>query len=267
MVVLRQHEALMRSLGLADLPGARAFRGELVKNHRGRREIFRIRAAGPDGIPRVFYFKRILAPYKKDGLRSLLRHGRVRSMARQEWENALALQSAGFGTAPLIAMGEDCGLLWERFSYLITESVNGERTLLAFLTEQGEAQARRQVLDALAAEIRRLHDAGLATPDLFSRHIFLESAAPDSAASVRFSLIDVARLDRGSTTEDVRRARDLAMLNISIPMRLASPRERVRFLRLYAGSRRRRRTLASLIARHMTRLLTRSKFRKFFKPV
>ncbi len=261
MVVIAQHEALLRHLGLATMDQVRTFHGDLVKNHRGRRDIFRIRAQPGDGsgVERVFYLKRNLRPYRKDGWASLWRRGRVWSLSRQEWENSLRLQAAGLRVAGLVAYGEDCGWSRERFSYLITEAATGAQTLEQFLKDNRDPRIRRGVFDALAREIRRLHQAGLASPDLFTRHLFVDTSAPEPA----FCFIDMCRLDQVRLMTSARRARDLAALNITAPLHSVSARERLRFLRIYGGTPRADRDLVRRISGRMKHLLKRRKFRDF----
>lgn len=203
MIEIVKHRAALEALGLTTLDGVRRYKGDLVKDHHGRRDIQRVTGTN-------FFLKRNWHPYKKDGLRSVLRHGKVWSIARQEWENSLSLQRAGLHTAELVAYGEDCGLLWERFSFIITEAAPG-RPLSETFTN----------LDALAMEIRKMHDAGLFSPDLFTRHIFVDGD--------RFTFIDMARLDNGPAS------RDLAALNITAPLRTVTTRQRLRFLKKYGG--------------------------------
>ena len=94
-MTIAKHAALLEKLGLSTLAGVKAFRGELIKNHKGRRDIWRIRTTDADGRGLVLFLKRSWKPYKKDGLTSLLRRGRVWSISRQEWENSRALEAAG----------------------------------------------------------------------------------------------------------------------------------------------------------------------------
>ncbi len=256
MVVIAKHRELLERLGLATIEQVKAFRGDLVKNHRGRRDIFRIAATDTAGQPLVLFLKRNWKPYKKDGLASLLRHGRVWSQSRQEWENSLTLQRAGLATAGLVACGEDCGPLWERFSFIVTEAAPGQ-TLDQFLRECRTQATRRRVFDTLAAMLARMHGAGLATPDLFTRHIFVD-LRPSKPA---LCLIDMARLDRQPMLSTALRARDLAALNITAPLRFVSARERVRFLRRYAG--RLDKALARRVANRVAHLLKRRKFQDF----
>lgn len=260
MVVIAQHAERLERLGLSTLEGVRSFHGQLVKNHKGRRDIFRIETgAGAEPGP-VLFLKRNLKPYKKNGLASWWRHGAVWSAARQEWENARRLQTAGVATPPLVAYGEQCGLFWERFSFLITEAAAGSQTVEQFLQACQERAERRRVLDALAGEVRRIHDAGLASPDLFTRHVFVDAAGHPP----RFTWIDMARLDQRQPVSKRRRARDLAALNITAPLPLVSVRERLRFLEAYAGVV--DRELVALIRRRMGRLLHHRRFQAFLGP-
>jgi hypothetical protein len=202
---IAKHRAALEALGLTTLEGVKAYTGQPLKTHGGKRDVFRIEIPGA-----ILFLKRNWCPHKKDGLASLLRAGKVRSVAKREWDNYRALQRAGLYTAELVAYGEECGLLWEKFSFIITEAAPGRPLNDAFVN-----------LDALAKEIRKMHDAGLFTPDLFARHIFVDGD--------RFTLIDMARLDNGPA------ARDLAALNVTAPLRLVSAKQRLRFLKTYGG--------------------------------
>lgn len=259
MVTIAKHAALLEKLGLSTLAGVKKFAGELIKNHKGRRDIFRIAATDEQGNKTVLFLKRSWKPYRKDGLASLLRRGQVWSVSRQEWENSRALEATGLRTAGLVAYGEECGPLWENFSFIVTEAATGNRTVEEFLRSPAEPGRRRRILDALAAEVRKMHDAGLASPDLFTRHIFVD----DREEAPRFCLIDMARLDRARTLSDSKRVRDLAALNITAPLRFVSARERVRFLRRY--SRDDARVLFPRIRRRVEYLLKRRKFKGFLE--
>ena len=256
MVVIAKHQAQLEQLGLATLARVKKFKGELVKDHRGRRDIFKIATRDSLGKPLVLFLKRNWKPYKKDGLASLFARGKAWSQSRREWENSLKLNGAGLRTCGLVAYGEECGLLWEKFSFLITESAAGE-TLDGFSRNCGDSKLRRTVFGALALEIRKMHDAGLATPDLFTRHVFVETAA----GVPRVCLIDMARLDQRKKISDTMRARDLAALNATAPLKFVPAKERIRFLKAYAGGLDRK--LVQRIASRVKYLLKRRKFRTF----
>lgn len=257
MVVIAKHQPLLQRLGLATLAEVKRFQGELVKNHRGRRDIFRVRVQAEDGHDQILFLKRNWNPYRKDGLLSFLRRGRVWSLSRQEWENSRKLTGAGLKVAEPVAYGEECGWLWEKFSFLVTEAAFGRQTLDQFLRECRDPTLRRRVFAALAREIRRMHDAGLASPDLFTRHLFVESGGERP----QFCFIDMARLDQRRHLPERLRARDLAALNASAPLRFVTLRERARFLQAYAGHVDRR--LWTRIDRRVQHLLQRRKFREF----
>lgn len=248
------------ALGLTTLDGVKSCREKMIKNHKGSRDVLRLTVTDAGGHQRTLYLKRTWKAYKKDGLLSLLQHGRIWSASRREWENSKTLAAAGLRTAGLIACGDDCGPLWERFSYILTAQAAGTQTLGHFLQACHDSARRRRVLDALALEIRKMHDAGLASPDLFTRHIFVD----DTPAHPTFCLIDMARLNRRRSLPAALRARDLAALNITAPLRHASARERLRFLKRY--SERDARSLLPLVRARVNHLLRRRKFQDFSRP-
>ena len=104
--VADEHIAQVEKLGLTSLAAVKAFCGERVKAHRQRRDVFRITATDAEGRAQILFLKRHWRPYKKDGLASLVRRGNVWSIARQEWENSRALESAGLRVAGLMAYGD-----------------------------------------------------------------------------------------------------------------------------------------------------------------
>ena len=255
MLVITNYAEALRPLGLGTMEGVKSFRGELIKNHKGRRDIQRLQIEN-EGRPLTLFLKRNRQPYKKDGLTSLFTRGTVGSLSRIEWENALALQRAGLAVAEPVAWGEECGPLWERFSFILTAAARGESTLDKFLNSKPDAGEQARVLDALARFVRKLHDAGFASPDLFTRHLFLTRGAEP-----QFCLIDMARLDRRPNISPALRARDLAALHVTTPLRHLPGSARRRFLRRYGGLD----LHARILARAM-HLLTRKKFQDFFRP-
>jgi hypothetical protein len=261
MFVADHYKQTLAELGLTSLDRIKTCRGEPVTRHGDRREVIRLTA---DGNPPVtFFLKRSWHAHLKDGLASILRRGRVWSAARVEWDNSEAVARAGFPTAELVAYGEEIGPLKARFSFILTRSARGSQTLFDFLTTCHDPAERRRVLSELATRVRQMHAAGLYYPDLFSRHVFIDTSVSPPA----LSLIDVARLDRRKGGSDAMRARDVAALNASVPVRYASATERLRFLREYTGAGRAdRRRFVGLIRKRMQHLLTRSKFRDFATP-
>ena len=258
VILIEKHRAVLTRLGLNTLEEFKNFQGEVVQPD--KREVLRIRTRDEAGRDLMLFLKRNWRINKKNGLHSLLRRGRVWSVARMEWENAKAVQRAGFQTAALVACVEDCGPLWENFSCLLTEAATGPDNLETFLRQKRSVAERRRVFDALAVEVRRMHAAGVATPDFYARHIFFDAAADKPV----FCFIDLARLEQGQPLPLGARVRTLASLNVSAPLRLVTPRERLRFLRIYAG--RLEREMVGLIEERTGRLLERKKFPDFRAP-
>jgi len=89
---------------------------------------------------------------------------------------------------------------------------------------------------------------------LFTRHIFVARGP-----SQKFCLIDMARMDRRKALPESLRARDLAALHVTAPLRFVSTPERQRFLEVYGASA----SLRELISRRAEHLLTRRKFADF----
>jgi tRNA A-37 threonylcarbamoyl transferase component Bud32 len=255
-LVIARHHAALCSLGLDSLEGVRRFHGQAIDGHPGRRDIHRILTTDDHGRPLALFMKRIHRAFPREAVRSLVSRGRIWSTARQEWEHALALERAGIHTAGLVAYGEQFGLLLERFSFIITEEAAGQ-CMENFVRTCHDRFLRRRVFEELARLVRRLHDSGLAAPDLLLRHLFVSVAGPVPS----FCLIDTNRLDRGRITRR-RRARDIAALHVSAPLAAVSLPERLRFLRAYAGSS--HRPLFHLIARRARHQLRKKRFLSFY---
>ena len=258
MIEIALHKSVLECVGLATLEDVSRYQGTLVTDLRGRRDILRIDTADEAGQSLTLFLKRIYKPYKKDGIRSLLKRGKVWSLARQEWHNMQALNRHGFPTAELVAFGEEVGPFWERFSFILTKAAPASETVEDFLKGSVDRARRSVVLRSMARQMREMHDAGLASPDCFARHFFVRMEG-DAA---RFWLIDMARLDVRPPLTLKLRARDLAALHASVPMRYVSSGERMRFLREYGGGTVRHDLLARVMDR-TRELLNRSKFEGF----
>ena len=245
----------LRELGLHTLEGVKSASGTPVKDHKGQRDI----STFVIGSNSRLYLKRYWKSYKKDALAALLRHGEVRSPARREWENLKRLEISGFQVAPLVACGEECGLFWDRFSFIITESAPGI-SLPHWLKNTADGESRKMLLLELSQWIRRFHEAGFSSPDLMAKHLFVHTKA-DEFAGYSFSLFDIARLDSGKPTF-TRRVRDLAVLNLSIARNLLAKEERDFFLAEYAKGQ--NPSFFSLLETRMARLLKRRKYGKLW---
>ena len=223
-LVCHDYAGELSALGLNTLQGVQQMKAELIKNMKGQRDIHRLRL--PEG--QILFIKRNWKAYTKDGLKSLFSRGRVHSISRREFENLNRLREAGLQTGRPVAYGEVCGFLKERFSFLVTEAAPGE-PLDEFLCRETDTRERQRLLMGLADHLKKMHGAGLASPDLFARHVFVRQ----ENGIFQFALIDMARLDQVSRLRGRKRARDLAALNASLGPGAASLRERLLFLSRY----------------------------------
>jgi hypothetical protein len=154
-----------------------------------------------------------------------------------EWANLKRLNDAGVATCRPVAVGAEFTLAGESFSFIATEAAPGIELEHLARTEHGW-RARRRISDVVAKTLRRAHDARIGLPTVFGRHLFI-SGDPTSSAELTVTLIDLDRIARPPSMMR-RKARDLAQLHLSIPKSVATVRERLRFLRAYAGGLRRR---------------------------
>lgn len=226
------HHAALGRAGLASLEAFRTYAGDFIKNHLGIRDVVRVALPGDHGKPITIYLKRNLLPIRKHAWQALLRHGRFVSSAELEWKNLALLNSIGVATCRAVAVGAAFSAKGETFSFIATEAAPGVELEDVARTER-DAFARRRVSDAVAKTLRRVHDARIGLPTVFGRHLFIDGD-PRSNAALTVTLIDLDRVARPLVMTR-RKARDLAQLHLSIPRSIASVRERLRFLRTYAG--------------------------------
>ena len=184
--------------------------------------------------------------------------GTVKSDSRLEWEHFQLLTKADISIPECIAYGEICGALWEYFSFIITKEATGEQTLYTFCDTCQDRNARRIVFSCLAGKVKKMHETGLTSPDLFARHIFIhfENKSPD------FCFIDMARVNQVKFCTNKLAARDLAVLHGSLPLNIISIKERIQFLKDYSPDNYKK--IIYFIRQRMKKLLKRSQFRRFY---
>ena len=122
-----------------------------------------------------------------------------------------------------------------RASYLVSEALERAQILSHFaIGREGQARhgyaRRKAVSDALAAELRRMHDAGIYTRDLQETNIMVEQR--DGA--MRFYFLDLEDFRRASRVSQRRRMLNLVHLDRSIG-RFVSRAGRLDFLYAYTG--------------------------------
>jgi tRNA A-37 threonylcarbamoyl transferase component Bud32 len=161
---------------------------------------------------------------------------------RVPWKERLANWWAGFGwssksvrEADVLAKleGSDLGPRWlaagedgNGRAFLLLHDEHDLRDLRAVLTEASSRQ-RRRIARWLGSELARLHDLGFNHRDLYAHHLLLDPATE------RLCLLDWQRSRRQRIVPWDCRWHDLAALAATLPVDLASPRDRLALLRSY----------------------------------
>ena len=235
--------------------------GELLTVHPTRRAL---KLAPPESTNGPALFLKVFRKtQRKDSLGSVLHRKRPRSKARLEWDALVEFTRAGLNVPRAVALGVRRKGLAVRESFLILEGITDGRPLSDLFRQwEGRTDPPRKsaVLDAIADTTRRIHDAGLVHPDLYSKHVLVGNGSPPEVF-----LLDVQRSRRYRRLTRARLVRDLAALNVTLPWRAVSRADRWRFMLRYARGRLDRtatRRLANAVEARSTRMARRPKFRK-----
>src|SRR5271156_2535057 len=188
---------------------------------------------GPDGA--WVFVKRVRSGSWARGLIAPARGSRV-----GRWLNGAAMLSlAGFNRpAPLAALEvSKAGAVSE--CYLVCEALNDATVLSGAVLDGGRVhfRSRRRLLNAVAREVRRLHDAGLYTHDLQETNLMVQEC---DGAPPRISFVDLEDFRRVRSVSWRRRLVNLVHLDRSIGRFLNRP-ARLRCLYDYLGSNTRER--------------------------
>ena len=208
----------LRREGLDTVERAFAYHGgaDLDKPGLGHRRRTRLEIADDDGRTHVLYLKRYGPERIVSALRRWVRHGRLASAARVEFENIRRARAAGVATMRAVHCGEEPCPIGAKRSFLVVTSVPGEaleRCFEGFLARHRAGGRVADVTRRLARLVRTLHDAGYVHCDLYASHVFLD----DSADTPRLHLIDLARMFRPSLRRRRWYVKDLAQLKYSMP--------------------------------------------------
>ena len=180
------------------------------------------------------FLKRVEVSSWSRGVYARLRGSRAaRSLA-----GAAMLQAHGFAhPMPLAAMNlYQAGAI--RASYLVSRALINADSLSRFMLGPGEIKGRnvhrrKQISDAVAAQIRRLHESGLYTRDLQETNIMVEE---DESGGFKVYFIDLEDFRRAANVSWDRRILNLVHLDRSIG-RFLCRAARLDFLYSYLGHR------------------------------
>lgn len=190
-------------------------------NHRRRRWSFPLAETSPTASPPVFV-KYFLPRHTRERLKYRF----LSTRAKTEWVFALRLLKLDIPTPRPLALIERRRWYGWCQSILAVQSITPGQTLLEFSESQPDTTARRRVSASLARNLARLHLSGLYHRDLHGNNILLHDP-PVEADPYFIDLHEMCRRRRRSRRLALA---DLARLNGFVA---ASPRERLRFARVY----------------------------------
>src|ERR1700683_1180053 len=178
-------------------------------------------------------------------------YARVRgSRAPRSLAGAAMLEARGFAhPEPLAAMDlYQAGAI--RASYLVSRALINADSLSRFMLRPGEIKGRnvhrrKQISDAVAAQVRRLHESGLYTRDLQETNIMVEE---NQAGGFNGSFIDLEDFRRAAKVSWDRRILNLVHLDRSIG-RFLCRAARLDFLYSYLGHRPDHATTRKIVAK------------------
>ena len=213
------------SAGIVDADAVMSLSGEVVSGHADR-HVRRVSLTGDDG-ERVFYLKR----EHTAALRSKFKNWRAGAgwVSRCEREARVlnALAARGLPGPRAVAWGYDHA---GRAFLLVAELA--EFTELRELLAGGRLtrRQRRRLAQRIGESVAALHNAGISTPDLAAKHVYVDDAG-------EIALLDWQSSRVGKAVSANQALRPLGGLNASLGAELATPRERLLVLGYYMRAR------------------------------
>lgn len=182
---------------------------------------------GPRGSP---VFEKLTRALTISDLQKVFRRGRrLTSPLLHEWKMLWDARERGVRVPEPVAAGARRGLLFPRSDFLITEALPGRSVFDVLDDAVLTTREENCVAIAVGRAVAGLHAAGIAFPDLFAKHVFLEQTGNGDWNVGFLDLTSACVRPKVSRAE---RARDLGALVSSLPFRV-SPRRLARFLRSY----------------------------------
>lgn len=198
---------------------------------------------GPDQL-RV-YVKRHFKLGRLAGLLATLFPNRAWSPGLQEWQKLNWAKAQGLPVPRAVAAGQFVGPWGRLQGFLAVEELHGMQPLheaipMASRTLPPAAFARwkRGLTAELARLARELHSRDVYHKDLYFCHFYIPEVLTQSVPRVwtnRVVMIDLHRLARHTITGTWWQVKDLAQLLFSSEVEGVTPRDRVRFWKLYRG--------------------------------
>ena len=217
--------------GVLGPDGLRLADGAAIVKHGPHCTVYRVARPGLD-----VHVKHYHPADARSRARSLLRESKARAEAGRAREAA----ARGVPTLEPLAVGEASAGAAARGSFLVTRTVDGARTLTAFLEEElpafapaRRARVRQSLAVALGRLLARMHDAGVVHADLHPGNLLLRLGPGDEPD---LYLIDLYAVRLGPPLDWPRGRDNLVVLNRWFILRAARP-DRLRCWRAYRAAR------------------------------
>jgi tRNA A-37 threonylcarbamoyl transferase component Bud32 len=217
------YRALLRRHGLSRAEDFLALPAVIISGHPDRHVAQVTVGAGTDTL--AAYIKREHRVPWKDRLANAWAGFGWSSKSFREARTLRQLGQIGVGCPDWVAAGEDD----RGRAFLLVRELSDAVDLRHFLGQRGQAspRQRRRFAHALGEALARLHAAGFAHADLYSKHVLVDPTCET------IHVLDWQRALRAVRIGWCRRCRDLAALDATLADELATPRERLVCLLAY----------------------------------
>jgi heptose I phosphotransferase len=234
----RRYRASLEQAGLANFEAFMRGHGGRRLREMGDRENWRIEPS--EHLPRPVFLKKHHVHSWRSWLRAKMGLGPGDTPGRVEARNVRRLTASGVPVMELVGFGEKIrpdGLIE---SFVLTEELQGYRSLDVFLPERFPncgLEGRRdpdlqRLIRNLADLVARLHRSGFNHRDLYCCHFFIREPAP---GRFEVKLIDLQRVQFRRWFRWRWLVKDLAQLTWSAPGRQVTSSQKMAFLRAYLG--------------------------------
>ncbi len=227
-------------LGLTDFDSVMAYGSGMTVSRHAQRNTSLI-TVGQSTDARRLYLKRVHRVPIKHVLEDLLSRRLPRPQPLREWQAIERCKERGIPAMRGLAWGQRSTLGVPRQAFILVEAVPAveclDEALHRLARPNADARAaadRRRLARELGAFIARVHEAGLAWPDMVGKHIYLAPRARGGrGCRWEFHLIDLERMNGRATHRT--QTRDLKRLLTSLRPYPLGPTDLLRFALSYLG--------------------------------
>ena len=236
LIINQEFEPLLKKNRLDVFGAVMKFKGgEVVKQQKRGRSTVRFYLSGETGKVLV-YLKRYRFALIPEFLKNCLFFFRTYSNI-YEWRNILAFKACDIPTMNPVAVGVRWRKPFWNESFLLTEGIPNTVTLEKELANTFSAprdserlKQKKVLIDKIAALTQKMHKQGFKHQDFNVYHILVDTT---DLYDPFLYIVDLHRARRKKKIDRRWRIKDLASLNHSVPRKIISQTDRLRFLKKY----------------------------------